>query len=156
VKYHIFKRVGFEVDARPVQTTAFGGEAGTGQVRQRYASDELGARRTTWPGFEPEIEHPLSHLISVTLTGSCSDDLAAVCILTRPSRLQYRKLDRMIHQYIASSEIFPRQAGNSCDRFRCAVWLARVSKHGIVEIYAACQAHVGKSRFGVPGAWVCT
>jgi hypothetical protein len=33
---------------------------------------------------------------------------------------------------------------------RCAFWLACVSNHGVVEIYAAFQAHAGKSRSGSP------
>jgi hypothetical protein len=42
-------------------------------------------------------EHPCSHLNSITLTGSCSDYLAAVCILTRPFRLQGHELNLTMH-----------------------------------------------------------
>jgi hypothetical protein len=33
--------------------------------------------------------------------------------------------------------IFPWQAGKNGDIFRCAVWLARISNHGIIDICAA-------------------
>jgi len=38
-KHHIAQLPGLEADVRLVQTIAFGGGVGTGQVRQRHASD---------------------------------------------------------------------------------------------------------------------
>ena len=46
--------------------------------------------------------------------------------------------------------------GKAAIKFRCAVWLARVSTHDIIETRAIFQAHVEKPRFGAHGAWVCT
>lgn len=41
----------------------------------------------------------------------------------------------------------------SDDEFGCAVWLARVSNHGVVEIYTASR-HMWGHRFEVPDGWV--
>jgi hypothetical protein len=52
--------------------------------------------------LKPETEHSRSHLRSVALTGSSLKDLAAVCILTRPFRLQDHELNQTMHIYIVS------------------------------------------------------
>ena len=62
------------------------------------------------PGFEPETEHSHSHLRSVTLTGLSLEDLAAVCILTRPFRLQGHELNQTMHIYIVSKRDVPMAA----------------------------------------------
>jgi hypothetical protein len=60
--------------------------------------------------LKPETEHSRSHFRSVALTGSSLKDLAAVCILTRPFRLQGHELNQTMHIYIVSKRDFSMAA----------------------------------------------
>jgi hypothetical protein len=102
VRRHIVQRARFEAGVPLVQTTALSGVAGAGQVRRCHDSTKRGVRRMVLPAFEPETEHPRSHVRSVTLTGSSLRDLAAVRILTRPFRLQGHALNQTMHICVVS------------------------------------------------------
>ena len=87
--------------------------------------EKNGSQTAVRRGFEPEVERPRSHLRSAALIGCSPGDLAAVCILTKSFRLQGRKLNQKMHQYTASCE--RRYFFGSDDKFKCAVWYARLS-----------------------------
>jgi hypothetical protein len=57
-----------------------------------------------------------------------------------------RMLDQMMHPYRKG------RFHGSDDKFRCAVWLARVFSHGIVEIYTAFRHMWGNPASGSPVA----
>jgi hypothetical protein len=65
---------------------------------------------------------------------------------------QVQPSDASIH---CIERCFHGKQGRAAIKLRCAVWLARVTTHGIVEIYAAFRHMRGNAASGFPGAWVC-
>jgi hypothetical protein len=88
VRRHIAQQVGFEENARRDQTT---------HLVEERALDKFGNAM-----LQTSRACGGRHLRSVTLTGSLLKDLAAVCILTRPFRLQGHELNQTMHVYIVS------------------------------------------------------